>query len=83
MSLVRVRVRVACSFACACRLFVCVCVRVRRWQAEEDLAYMAKESQRNELEAKVMADVPGWKVGASVYNSQTIYAPPMVNDHSL
>lgn len=52
-------------------------------QAEEDLAYMAKESQRNELEAKVMADVPGWKVGASVYNSQKIYAPPMVNDHSL
>jgi hypothetical protein len=52
-------------------------------QAEEDLAYIAKEAQRNELEAKVMANVPGWKAAESVYNTTKIYAPPMVNDHSL
>ena len=29
-----------------------------------------------------MADVPGWKVGASVYNNTKLYAKPMVNDHA-
>jgi len=51
-------------------------------QAEEDLAFVAKEAKVREVEAKVMAGVDGWKVGESVYNT-SIYAPPMVNDHQL
>jgi hypothetical protein len=31
-------------------------------KAEEDLAFVAKEAQKNELEAKLMAGVEGWKV---------------------
>ena len=29
-----------------------------------------------------MAGVEGWKANESVYNTK-IYAPPMINDHSL
>ena len=31
-------------------------------QAEEDLAFVAKEAKVREVEAKVMAGVDGWKV---------------------
>mmetsp|Transcript_11525 Transcript_11525/g.18366 ORF Transcript_11525/g.18366 Transcript_11525/m.18366 type:complete len:178 (+) Transcript_11525:3-536(+) len=52
-------------------------------QAEEDIAYASKKKKRDALEAQVMSGVEGWTVGASVYNTSKIYAPPMVNDHSL
>jgi len=59
-------------------LFFCV-----GGQAEEDIAYASKKKKRDALEAQVMSGVEGWTVGASVYNTSKIYAPPMVNDHSL
>lgn len=38
-------------------------------QAEEDRRYLEKETKRLEEEAKLMKDVPGWKVGRGVYET--------------
>jgi hypothetical protein len=43
------------------------------------MAYVEKEAKALDMEAKVMANVDGWQVGASVYNTK-LYAPPMCND---
>jgi len=52
-------------------------------QAEEDIAYAAKEKKRDAMEAQVMSGVEGWKVAESVYNTTKIFARPMINDHTL
>jgi NADH dehydrogenase (ubiquinone) 1 alpha subcomplex subunit 13 len=36
-------------------------------QAEEDRWYMEREREILKKEAEIMKDVPGWKVGESVY----------------
>eukprot|EP00246_Nothoceros_aenigmaticus_P009352 TRINITY_DN24807_c0_g1_i1.p1 TRINITY_DN24807_c0_g1~~TRINITY_DN24807_c0_g1_i1.p1 ORF type:complete len:144 (+),score=25.77 TRINITY_DN24807_c0_g1_i1:192-623(+) len=38
-------------------------------QAEEDARYVRAMKQQLKQEAKLMANVPGWKVGENVYNS--------------
>jgi len=38
-------------------------------QAEEDMRYVELQRKFMEEEEKVMAQVPGWKVGENVYNS--------------
>lgn len=38
-------------------------------QAEADLAYVKEKRANLEEEAKLMKNVPGWKVGESVYNT--------------
>ena len=38
-------------------------------QAEEDVRYVMAKRAADEKEAELMSGVPGWKVGASVYNS--------------
>jgi NADH dehydrogenase (ubiquinone) 1 alpha subcomplex subunit 13 len=44
-------------------------------QAEEDVKYNHKLAAQREVEAKVMANVEGWEVGKSVYNTRT-WMPP-------
>lgn len=36
-------------------------------QAESDLSYLAVRNRNLAKEAEIMKDVPGWKVGESVY----------------
>lgn len=38
-------------------------------QAEEDARFVREHQKFLDEEAKIMADVPGWKVGETVYNS--------------
>jgi len=38
-------------------------------QAEEDARFVREKKKFIEEEAKIMANVPGWKVGENVYNS--------------
>lgn len=38
-------------------------------QAESDKELLKREQQNLNREAEVMKDVPGWKVGAGVYNN--------------
>lgn len=38
-------------------------------QAEEDRRYLEVEAKRREEEAKLMKDVPGWRVGQGVYET--------------
>ncbi|KAG0572261.1 hypothetical protein KC19_VG079700 [Ceratodon purpureus] len=44
-------------------------------QAEEDARFVREKNKLLEEEAKVMAHVPGWKVGENVYNSGRWMAP--------
>lgn len=44
-------------------------------QAEEDARFVREKNKLLEEEAKVMANVPGWKVGENVYNSGRWMAP--------
>lgn len=44
-------------------------------QAEEDRRYLAVRERALVVEAHIMAAVPGWKAGASPYNSGR-WAPP-------
>ncbi|KAL7556786.1 hypothetical protein ACA910_005227 [Epithemia clementina (nom. ined.)] len=39
-------------------------------QAEADLAYIAQKNKQLAREAEIMKDVPGWKVGESVYRTK-------------
>lgn len=38
-------------------------------QAEEDARFVQEKQKVDEEEARIMANVPGWKVGENVYNS--------------
>ncbi len=44
-------------------------------QAEEDVKYNRELAALRDVEAKVMANVEGWEVGKSVYNTRT-WMPP-------
>ena len=44
-------------------------------QAEEDVRYVIAKRAADEKEAELMSGVPGWKVGASVFNSGA-WMPP-------
>ena len=44
-------------------------------QAEQDEKYLARREALLKKEAEIMADVPGWKVGESVYYSKTRWVP--------
>ena len=44
-------------------------------QAEEDVRYVMAKRAADDKEASLMSGVPGWKVGASVYNSGA-WMPP-------
>eukprot|EP00249_Psilotum_nudum_P028818 c38754_g1_i1 orf=73-504(+) len=44
-------------------------------QAEEDARFVREKNKFLEEEAKIMANVPGWKVGESVYHSKR-WTPP-------
>jgi NADH dehydrogenase (ubiquinone) 1 alpha subcomplex subunit 13 len=44
-------------------------------QAEEDVRYNRELAAQREVEAKVMANVAGWEVGKSVYNTRA-WMPP-------
>eukprot|EP00241_Pyramimonas_parkeae_P009345 CAMPEP_0114256966 /NCGR_PEP_ID=MMETSP0058-20121206/18462_1 /TAXON_ID=36894 /ORGANISM="Pyramimonas parkeae, CCMP726" /LENGTH=145 /DNA_ID=CAMNT_0001371623 /DNA_START=110 /DNA_END=547 /DNA_ORIENTATION=+ len=45
-------------------------------QAEEDRRFMEVQKKHVELETKIMANTPGWKVNENVYNNGKWY-PPM------
>lgn len=42
--------------------------------AEMDLIYLKKCRESREIEAQLMADVPGWRVGESVFHTKS-YVP--------
>eukprot|EP00898_Chlorokybus_atmophyticus_P005621 jgi/Chlat1/605/Chrsp103S01026 len=44
-------------------------------QAEEDARYVEKRKRQIELEAEIMRNVPGWKVGENVYKTRS-WMPP-------
>ena len=44
-------------------------------QAEEDRKLIAEINESNKVEAEIMKDVPGWKVGESSYSKR--YSPPV------
>ncbi|XP_059846972.1 NADH dehydrogenase [ubiquinone] 1 alpha subcomplex subunit 13 isoform X2 [Hypanus sabinus] len=44
-------------------------------QAEQDRRYLRLLRENLEEEAKIMKDVPGWKVGESVYHSDRWFTP--------
>jgi NADH dehydrogenase (ubiquinone) 1 alpha subcomplex subunit 13 len=44
-------------------------------QAEQDSKYLARQAEILQREAEIMSDVPGWKVGESVYNSKSRWVP--------
>ncbi|XP_032805881.1 NADH dehydrogenase [ubiquinone] 1 alpha subcomplex subunit 13 [Petromyzon marinus] len=44
-------------------------------QAEQDRHVLQQVRENLEEEAKIMKDVPGWKVGESVYNSNRWHTP--------
>ncbi|GKV53280.1 hypothetical protein SLEP1_g59815 [Rubroshorea leprosula] len=48
-------------------------------QAEEDERFVKEWKKYLEYEAEVMKDVPGWKVGESVYNSGR-WMPPATGE---
>eukprot|EP00250_Pteridium_aquilinum_P000043 c10056_g1_i2 orf=285-716(-) len=47
-------------------------------QAEEDARFLRDRQKFLDEEAEIMANVPGWKVGASVYNSERWRAPASI-----
>ncbi|OIS98949.1 nadh dehydrogenase [ubiquinone] 1 alpha subcomplex subunit 13-b [Nicotiana attenuata] len=48
-------------------------------QAEEDERFVKEWKKYLEEEARIMKDVPGWKVGESVYNSGK-WMPPATGE---
>jgi NADH dehydrogenase (ubiquinone) 1 alpha subcomplex subunit 13 len=49
-------------------------------QAEQDAKYLARQAEILQREAEIMKDVPGWKVGESVYyNTKTRWVPDNTN----
>ncbi|XP_078710997.1 NADH dehydrogenase [ubiquinone] 1 alpha subcomplex subunit 13 isoform X2 [Lampetra fluviatilis] len=47
--------------------------RIFKWNRERSVLQQVRENL--EEEAKIMKDVPGWKVGESVYNSNRWHTP--------
>lgn len=43
--------------------------------AENDIDYVKKKLTSLELESRLMKNVPGWKVGKSVYNNEKNFVP--------
>ncbi|CAM9947527.1 unnamed protein product [Heterosigma akashiwo] len=48
-------------------------------QAEEDQQFLKRQAAWNRKEAEVMAGVPGWKAGESVYKSGVQWMPPAIS----
>eukprot|EP00285_Hemiselmis_virescens_P013523 CAMPEP_0173391904 /NCGR_PEP_ID=MMETSP1356-20130122/18648_1 /TAXON_ID=77927 ORGANISM="Hemiselmis virescens, Strain PCC157" /NCGR_SAMPLE_ID=MMETSP1356 /ASSEMBLY_ACC=CAM_ASM_000847 /LENGTH=192 /DNA_ID=CAMNT_0014349599 /DNA_START=8 /DNA_END=586 /DNA_ORIENTATION=+ len=46
-------------------------------QSEEDVKFLARQAKKRAREAEIMKDVPGWKVGESVYHSKRWVEPPL------
>mmetsp|Transcript_13968 Transcript_13968/g.38619 ORF Transcript_13968/g.38619 Transcript_13968/m.38619 type:complete len:135 (+) Transcript_13968:62-466(+) len=44
-------------------------------QAESDLDWLYRRNKALEREARIMKDVPGWEVGASVYHTSHRWVP--------
>mgnify|MGYP003886949377 FL=1 len=49
-------------------------------QAEEDIRFLKARREAKQIEAEIMREVPGWDVNKGVYNNESIWVKPPIND---